>query len=345
MKHVVIVSNIKNNKKIMSFKKAYVKALIVLVSFNGVIGCTDDDDTEYGNWVESSSFDGDARGNSVSFVIGDTGYLVSGYDGDDYLSDLWAYNNEGDYWVQMADFPGVARSGAVGFSINGIGYFGTGYDGDDKLNDFWSYNPSTNTWEEKAVFIGSERYGAVGFAVGGKGYVGTGYDGSELKDFYQYIPETNEWIQSVGFGGNKRKDAAVFVIGSKAYMGTGLHNGAYENDFYVFDGDTEVWTRLTDLDDDDSDYSVLLSSGVGFTLNGLGYLATGEASGVSTNLWIYNPSDDTWDQGSYFEGSARQDAVAFGFSDKVFVAMGRSGSYYFDDNWEFRPDEEENEDD
>ena len=112
------------------------------------------------------------------------------------------------------------------------------------------------------------------FAVSGSGYIGTGYDGSELKDLYQYNPTSDEWTQSVGFGGDKRKDATVFVIGDSAYMGTGLHNGAYQNDFYVFDGSTEVWTRLTDLDDDDSAYSVLLSSLVGCSLIGLGYFVT-----------------------------------------------------------------------
>ncbi|SDW38678.1 Galactose oxidase, central domain [Lutibacter oricola] len=328
----------------MKFKNVLLKFIPILL-IGLVVSCSDDDDTEYGNWVESSSFDGDARGNSVSFVIGDKGYLVAGYDGDDYLSDVWEYDKEGDYWVQKADFPGVARSGAVGFAIDGKGYFGTGFDGDDKLKDFWSFDPVANVWEQKADFIGSERYGAVGFAVSGMGYVGTGYDGSELKDFYKYNPTTDQWEQSVGFGGDKRKDAAVFVIGDNAYMGTGLHNGAYENDFYVFDGTSETWTRLKDLDDDDEDYTILLSGGVGFSLQGMGYIVTGGASGVSTAVWEYDPVTDTWDDRPDYEGSARQDAIAFSFSDKAFVAMGRSGSYYFDDNWEFRPLEEEDEDD
>lgn len=328
----------------MRFKNMYLKSLLVFMMVVGAVSCSDDD-TNYGNWVESSSFDGDARGNSVSFVIGNSGYLVAGYDGDDYLNDLWEYNSEGDYWVQKADFPGTPRSGAVGFALNGVGYFGTGYDGDYELKDFWSYNPVSDVWEEKAEFAGSARYGAVGFAVSNSGYIGTGYDGSELKDFYKYDATMDEWTQSIGFGGDKRKDAATFTIGNNVYMGTGLHNGAYQNDFYVFDGTTEVWTRLTDLDDDDSDYSVLLSGGVGFTLNGVGYFATGASSGVSTNLWEYDVANDEWDQGEYFEGSARQDAIAFNFADKAFVAMGRSGSYYFDDNWEFRPLEEVNEDD
>lgn len=193
--------------------------------------------------------------------------------------------------------------------------------------------------------MGTARYGAVGFSVGSKGYIGTGYDGSELKDFYQYDDATDTWTQSVGFGGDKRKDAMVFVLDNKAYLGTGLRNGAYQSDFYVFDGLSETWTRLTDLDDDDADFSVLLASGTAFTLDGLGYVATGEASGVSKNLWVYNPVTDIWDEQPDFEGSARQDAVSFSFSDKAFVLMGRSGSYYFDDNWEYRPEEESSDED
>ncbi|WP_372744163.1 Kelch repeat-containing protein [Lutibacter sp.] len=325
----------------MISKKMYLKCLTILIAVIS-ISCSDDD-TEYGNWVESSSFDGDARGNAVSFVIGDKGYLLTGYDGDDYLNDLWAYDKDGDYWVQLKDFPGVARSGAVGFELNGKGYIGTGYDGSNRLKDFWCYDPATNEWTQKADFLGTARYGAVGFSIGGKGYIGTGYDGSELKDFYVYDDATDSWSISVGFGGNKRKDALTFTLDNKVYLGFGLRNGAYENDFYYFDGST--WTRLTDLDDDDADYSVLLSSGVAFTLDGLGYVATGESSGISTNTWVYDPILDEWDEEPNFEGSARQDANAFTFTDKAFVLMGRSGSYYFDDNWEYRPLEESDDED
>lgn len=328
----------------MNVKRKSLKSIILLLLVISV-SCTDDDDTEVGNWVESSSFDGYARGSSVSFVIGDKGYVVSGYDGDDYLSDLWEYDKNGDYWVKKADFPGKPRSGAVGFELNGKGYFGTGYDGDDELKDFWCYDPAIDSWSQKSNFLGTPRYGAIAFSVSGNGYIGTGYDGSELKDFYKYDDVLDEWSQSIGFGGDKRKDAVCFVIGDKAYMGTGLRNGAYQNDFHVFDGNTEIWTRLTDLDDDDSDYTVLLSSGVTFTQNGLGYITTGESSGITTKLWEYDPSTDEWDENTNFEGSARQDAVSFSFSDKAFVLMGRSGSYYFDDNWEYRPLEEYNEDD
>ncbi|SDS19038.1 Galactose oxidase, central domain [Polaribacter sp. KT25b] len=311
------------------------------------IGCSsDDDDDEYGNWVESSTFDGNSRANSVSFTIGTKGYLVTGYDGDDYLSDTWEYDSEGDFWKEKAPFPGTARSGAVGFSINGKGYLGTGYDGTNKLNDFWEYDPTTDSWTQKADFAGTERYGAIGFAIGNDGYIGTGYDGSEQKDFWKYNVASDTWEQSVGFGGQKRQNASVFIIDDIAYIGLGIHNGSYEEDFYSFNGST--WTRLTDLDDDDDDdddYEILLSSGVGFSLNGLGYITTGISGAITTESWSYDPTTDTWDELPVFEGSARQNASAFTFPNKAYVLMGRSGSYYFDDVWEFRPDELENEDD
>lgn len=329
----------------MKLKKTYLSSIVLILLIAIVsISCSKGSSITYGNWVSKSSFNGTPRGNAVTFTIGDMGYLATGYDGDNYLNDLWVYNRTGNYWEQKANFPGVARTSAVSFELNGKGYIGTGYDGTNKLNDFYSYNPTSNTWSKKADFAGTARYGAIGFSVSGKGFIGTGYDGSELKDFYEYNDVTDTWTQSLGYGGGKRKNAVVFVIDNKAYVGTGLRNGAYENDFYVFDGDTQVWTKLTNLDSSSSSYNVALSSGTAFTLNGLGYIATGLSSGVSTTLYVYDPTTDTWSEDPNFEGSARQDAVSFNFtsSNTAFVLTGRSGTYYFDDIWEYKPYEELN---
>ena len=101
------------------------------------VSCTNNDDEEelLGNWIKKSSFDGPARSSAASFVIGSYAYVATGYTGDEYLKDLWAYNSDGDYWEQKADFTGVARSSASGFSIEGNGYIGLGYDGTNKLKE------------------------------------------------------------------------------------------------------------------------------------------------------------------------------------------------------------------
>lgn len=310
------------------------------------VGCSNDDTEDaLGNWIKRSSFDGPARSSATNFVIGSYAFIATGYTGDEYLNDLWAYNSDGDYWEQKANFTGPARSAASSFELNGKGYVGLGYDGTNKLRDFYQYDPNSNSWTQKTDFSGTGRYSAIGFQVGGKAYFGTGYDGNYLKDFYQYDDTANSWTLVTGFGGNKRRNATVFVIDDKAYIGTGINNGVYQVDFWEFDPSTDVWTKKRDLDDDEDDHDTYLitrANAVGFSMNGLGYIACGESS---KSIWEYNPSTDLWNEKTPLEGSARTDASGFAINQRGFVILGRAGSAYYDDVWEFKPLEEQNDDD
>jgi N-acetylneuraminic acid mutarotase len=314
------------------------------------VSCSNDDDDDLvGNWIKKSAFDGPARSSATSFVIGSYAYVATGYTGDEYLKDLWVYNSDGDYWEQKADFTGVERSSASGFELNGKGYVGLGYDGTNKLKDFHQYDPNTNTWTQKADFAGSARYSAVGFQVGGKAFFGTGYDNNFLKDFYQYNDSSDTWTQVNGFSGNKRRNASVFVIDDKAYLVAGINSGAYQVDFWMFDPTTDTWTRKRDVDQDDDDdesfnddYVILRSNASAFSMNGLGYLACGENS---KTVWEYNPSTDLWEEKTALEGSGRTDAIGFTINERGFILLGRSGSSFYDDVWEFKPQDEQNDDD
>lgn len=327
------------------------KVLVISVVLLGLFftSCSSDDDTDdlVGNWIQKSSFDGPARSSAASFVIGNYAYVATGYTGDAYLSDLWVYNSEGDYWEQKADFIGVKRSSASAFALNDIGYIGLGYDGTNRLKDFYQYNPTTNTWTQKADFIGTARYGAVGFQVAGKAYFGTGYDGNYLKDFYQYNATSDTWTQSSGFGGNKRRNATVFVIGDKAYFGTGTSNNVLQYDFWEFDGTNEVWTKKQDIDAGDTDeynedYAIIRANASSFVINGLGYLVSGD---YSTTAWEYNPTTDLWVEKTSLEASGRIDAVGFSVNNRGFIMLGRSGTTYFDDLMEFKPNDTQEDDD
>lgn len=309
--------------------------LILSFSFTACSG--DEDSEDRGNWQERSVFDGTPRSNAVSFTIGNMGYMGTGYDGDDYLTDFWQYNIEGNYWVQKANFPGVGRSSASGFAIDDKGYVGVGYDGNDELGDFWEYNPTTNTWTQKANFGGGVRRAAVEFGVNGNGFIGTGNDGdNDKKDFWKYDPTTDTWSELVGFGGEKRIDATSFVINNKVYIGTGISNGQYKVDFWEFDPATDVWTRKNDLDEED-DYVIVRSNAVGFSLDGLGYIATGYYGGALGTIWEYDPLSDDWENITSIEATSRQDAVAFSNGSRGFVLMGRTGSLYLDDVYEVYP--------
>ncbi len=333
------------------------------------VGCNNDEDDEdsdeFGDWVERSVFDGVARGNAASFTIGTMGYVVGGYNGetDTYFNDAWGYNSDANFWFQVDANPGVERSGAVAFSIGDKGYYGFGRDSDGTLySDFWEFDPSADAgsqWTELTAVettVGTEtvvqtvdleeqfgltsRSRAIGFSIGEFGYVGTGSDGSDQKDFWRFDPSDNSWTLINGYGGDKRRNAAVFVINDVAYIGSGESNGAFLEDFYSFDGTT--WTELSDIDDDpddDDDVSVLITNSVGFTINGKGYLATGDRGTISSAVFEYTPSTDSWEQLGNFEGTSREGASSFSFGDSGFVFGGfLSSSSYFDDMFELFPD-------
>ncbi|SDQ97881.1 Galactose oxidase, central domain [Flagellimonas zhangzhouensis] len=329
-------------KAVLYFKPTFVFALSVLL----LSSCSNDEDEDIGNWVDRSEFDGTPRSGISGFVIDNIGYMGVGYDGDDYLNSFWSYDIEGDYWSQKADFPGAARNAAVGFQVDGTGYIGSGYDGVDELGDFYGYDPSTNTWTQIASLPdGTVRRSALAFGINGYGYFGTGYDGeNDKKDFWKYNPSTDIWVELEGFGGSKRRAATTFAINGTVYMGTGVSNGVYIEDFWAFDPSTESWSKLTDIDEED-DYEVERSNAVGFELNGYGYIACGERNGATNSVWEYDPSSDTWEERTGFEGSTRQDAIAFSNSSRAFIGLGRTGTLYLDDIDEFFPFDEYDDED
>jgi len=295
-----------------------------------------------GDWFRSNDFEGVARTEAVSFVIGDKAYVATGYQKDDIrLKDLWEYNQSNGTWIQKADMPGVARNAAVAFSINNVGYVGTGYDGTSYLNDFWSYNPSNNTWDSIAPFGGSARYGAVGFSINNQGFVGTGFDDNYLKDFWAYNPSSNSWSQTASLGGTKRKDAIAFVFNNTAIVATGINNGAFPDDVWAFDGNN--WTektRLANISDesfDDNYASILRSNASAFVMNNVGIISNGTTGSVTGTTWAYDPATDVWTQKTAFESTQREGAVGFSLNNRGYVATGNNSASRFDDMWEFNP--------
>ncbi|MBU2997280.1 galactose oxidase [Cellulophaga baltica] len=309
--------------------------------------CSNDDDDDDGNWVDMSTFDGSPRSGTAYFTINDVGYIGAGYDGDDYLNSFWSYDFAGNFWSQKADFLGSERSSAAGFQVDGTGYIGSGYNETEyELYDFYSYNTGTNTWTQIASLPETEaRRGAVAFGINGAGYFGTGNDGdNDLKDFWKYTPGTDTWAELEGFGGDKRVNAVTFTINDLVYLGTGISSGSYPTDFWYFDPSTETWTELLELDEED-DYAITRDNAVAFNLNGYGYIATGDRSGATTSVWEYDPSDDTWDDKTSFEGTSREGAVAFTNGSRAFVGLGKSGTLYLDDLDEFFPFDEYDDED
>lgn len=348
---------------VLYFKKMKKLLLIgCLITFT-FVSCTDESSYTLGVWKQRSDFDGVARNEASSFMIGEDGYICCGYKGKtERLCDLWRYNVNTNSWTQRASLPETAaRNAAVGFSVNGKGYITTGYNGTKYLKDTWEYDPDTNKWTQKADFAGTARYYALSFAIGDYGYVGTGYDDNYLKDFYRYDPTNDKWEimdgtnGMNGFSGQKRRSGTAFVIDNVAYVCCGQGNGTYVEDFWKFEPKKGTWTQLRDIantnddEDYDDDYAgIVREKAVAFVIDGKAYLTTGSVGSIKTDYWVYDPATDLWsgdsdDDYTPFEGSARYSAVAFSTGTRGFVVTGGSSSLYFDDMWELLPYEHEEE--
>jgi len=326
-----------------------------------IMSCERDWNNRYdslGNWKAKYAFEGLQRCFSSSFVIGNNAYVGFGYNGDieltteQYLKDWWVYSPSEDRWRMIQYNPGKGRAGAVAFSLGEKGYVGTGYDGTDYLKDFWEYNPQTNTWIRKDDFPGKIRCGAVSFVLSGYAYVGTGIgmdDAAlyEYVDFYRFDPNAEngkQWQKIQSTGGDKRSEATAFTFKDKAYVCTGSHRGYLLNDIWEYHPDKDWWEKKNDLELN-TGWSNIPVNASSFVINDRAYVLLGENINPLKEVWEYDFDQDNWNRKADFEGVARSGATAFTIGEKVFVGLGKSGTTYLDDIWEYCPDEKYNDED
>ncbi len=255
--------------------------------------CTDSipSDPDEGNWVEKSDFEGAIRSGAVAFSINGLGFVGTGYDGGDRLSDFWQYDPDRDAWRRVSDFPGVARSGAVAYVIDGKGYIGTGFDGDNDLKDFWEYDPATNLWTQRTSVGGSKRLGAFSFVVEGVAYVGGGiHNDLYEEDLWRYDAATDLWEEmneltddDTGDDELLRAYGVAFATNGKAYLSTGSGNGTLD-DCWEYDPVADSWLEVTGFEGRGRE------GATGFAINDLGYVVTGR-NGTSRfdDIWHFNP--------------------------------------------------------
>jgi len=313
-----------------------------------------------GDWVQRFQIGGWPRSGASTFVLGDTGYIVAGFNSsnDSCLSDLWQFDPVKNNWVQKAFLPGIARHSGVGFTIGNKGYIATGYNPNTTpqyFQDCWEYDPTINAWNQKANLPDIEgpgtgaRYDAVGFGIGNYGYVGTGYNGSWLKDFWKLDPVANTWVQITNIPGNKRSAAVAWVYQNVAYITTGTNNGTELHDFWKYDPSSQTWSQLRDIantssDTYDDDYTdIIRDHAVALVVPNGGvwkaYIATGENGALTSKTWEYDFATDLWSRKTSYKRTARQQAVGWSFINlqRAFLGTGTSSTLSLDDYDEWLP--------
>jgi N-acetylneuraminic acid mutarotase len=85
-------------------------------------------------------------------------------------------------------------------------------------------------------------------------------------------------------------------------------------------------------------------SATGFSLNGVGYIATGVTSNAhSRGVYAYFPETNIWERKTDLPGTPRQKAAAFTIGNRAYIAAGTNsdvgGAFpTFKDLWEYHPE-------
>jgi N-acetylneuraminic acid mutarotase len=119
------------------------------------------------------------------------------------------------------------------------------------------------------------------------------------------------------FPGQKKLEQLSIVIDGKGYVGMGSYDGNIQTDFWMYNPQSNSWSRVADFPFEDSSGSESLSA------NGRGYVATGF---VTITLWEYDPSTDSWAQrggelNANFVGYPHRVDAGFSIGDRLFYYL------------------------
>jgi PKD repeat protein len=329
-------------------------------------------------WTSRATFIGAARSSGVGFSIGNKGYLGLGSDGGSYYNDFYEYSpllsattmsqtnvscnglKDGTataspsggtppYTYSWNTSPVQNSAVAIGLGVGSYTCTITDCNGTTATATVTILQPGvSNSWTQRASVpnvSGSGRAHACSFSIGNMGYVIGGKDyttNAEYMDMWEYNSVTNTWTQKADYAGamipQGRFGMVAFAIGNYGYAGTGAsNNGAsLHDDFYRYDPATNTWLLRQQFPGGQR------HSGVGFSLNGKGYLGTGTNSSVYLNdFYEYDPQNDQWtSRASLGNGSVpgRQGAVSFTVGGKGYIATGTTISTGDQsDVWEYDP--------
>jgi N-acetylneuraminic acid mutarotase len=161
---------------------------------------------------------------------------------------------------------------------------------------------------------------------------------SVLCPLTSYLFAQGTWSQKASLPASaKRGEQGSFTINGKGYIfGGSATYPTWLSDCWEYDPIADTWTQKASLP------VVGPREPAFFTIGNLGYSATGfygsgASSAVSKNLYVFDPTANTWTKKTDFGGTARRDAVGFSIGTKGYVATGADGAGQTGDLWEYNP--------
>lgn len=194
---------------------------------------------------------GKERQYATGFSANSKGYIFGGFDGTNYLNDLWQFDPINNTWTALTSLPDLGRSGMVSMVLGDTAYFIGGKTTiENALNEVWAYQINEDIWVQKNNLPFGKRWRSASTTLNGIGYFGFGRDeiDQNQNDFYQYTPETDSWITLSNFPDVGRSYNALTSFNSKIYMlfGTNDLNEKYK-DIWEYNPLINAWQFISNL--------------------------------------------------------------------------------------------------
>lgn len=184
----------------------------------------------------------------------------------------------------------------------------------------------TNVWNTKTPMPapGKARFLSAGFAIGTKLYFCTGMDDSfqALPDFWEYNTANDTWTQKTDFPGGARYGATGFAINGKGYIALGTNGTAALDDLWEFDpagnAGAGSWTQKQNYGGSGRAGAFV------FVVDNKAYVGTGQdvSSVLLSDMWMYDPTNNTWTNKQSVPGVSRMYAAAFAIGSKGYMGTG-----------------------
>jgi len=216
--------------------------------------------------------------------------------------------------------------------------------------DDWFFEEKPGEWEYVTEFPGEGREKAVNFTISDTVYIGLGYafrwndsyditDTVYFNDLWKFVPSMDTWKELSDLPFGNITDGLGFSIDGKGYTILNLDN---KNTVWEYNPSEDTWYKLSEFP------GFLRKGAIGFTLYDKIYFGLGSAYDTiihqridATDLWMYDPELNTWEEKALFPGPPRNNAAAFTIHNKAFICTGGEPPFNFDsmrDSWEYDPD-------
>ena len=217
------------------------------------------------------------------------GYVFGGYNGNQFLNDLWEYNPATNTWSALTSLPGIGRSGAASFVLNDTVYIIGGKTAVSlAINEVWSYSIASNTWTQKNNFPFGNLWRSSATKLDNKGYLLFGRDETDFfhNELYEYSPNQDVWTPISNFPSLGRSHSSVSVINNDLFICFGLDSlGNSHNDVWQYDIAQNTWMNYPGIP------SIGRRGGIGLAKDNKFYYTTGidESNERLFQTWKFDP--------------------------------------------------------